>query len=121
VGVEHSAVDEYGALLLNEYLWLSKVDNEPLWREVVELIWRNGTQGFAYEGHTMWLGLERPIGSKGEALFPSEWSKYHTVGNKRGRINSHLAAWGGVYRTASIYEMAEEDLQWLREVAKPQK
>lgn len=121
VGVEHSAVDEYGALLLNEYLWLAKIDNEPLWREVVELIWRNGTQGFAYEGRTIWHGLERPIGSKNEAIFPSEWSKYHTVGNKRGSINNHLTVWGGVYRTASVYEMAEEDIQWLREATKPQK
>ena len=121
VGVEHSAVDEYGGLLIGEFLWLSKVDNEPLWREVAELIWRNGTQGFAYEGRRTWHGLERPIGSKNEAIFPSEWSKYHSVGKKRGSVNHHLTTWGGVYRTASIYELSEEDLQWLKEVAKPEK
>lgn len=121
VGVEHSAVDEYGALLISEYMWLSKVDNEPLWREVAELIWRNGTQGFAYEGRTIWNGLERPVGSKGEAVFPSEWSKYASVGNKRGSINNHLAAWSGIYRTASLYELSDEDLQWLKESTKPNK
>ena len=121
VGIEHPAVDEYGALLLSEYIWLSKVDNEPLWREVAELIWRNGTQGFAYEGRTVWHGLERPIGSKNEAVFPSEWSKYASVGRKRGSVNDHLTAWGGIYRTASVLELSEEDLQWLREATKPEK
>ena len=121
VGVEHPAVDEYGALLISEYIWLSKVDNEPLWREVAELIWRNGTQGFAYEGRTVWNGLERPVGGKGEAVFPSEWSKYASVGNKRGSINNHLTAWGGIYRTASLYELSDEDLQWLKESTKPNK
>ncbi len=121
VGVEHPAVDEYGALLIGEYLWLSKVDNEPLWREVAELIWRNGTQGFAYEGRTIWHGLERPIGGKNEAIFPSRWSKYASVGRKRGSVNDHLTAWGGVYRTASLYELSAEDLQWLKEQTKPNK
>ena len=121
VGVEHPAVDEYGALLIGEYLWLAKVDSEPLWREVAELIWRNGTQGFAYEGNTVWQGLERPVGSKNEAIFPSEWSKYHTVGNKRGSINNHLTAWPGVYRAASLYELSEEDLQWLKEATLPER
>ena len=121
VGVEHPAVDEYGALLIGEYLWLAKVDNEPLWREVAELIWRNGTQGFAYEGRTVWHGLERPVGAKNEAIFPSRWSKYATVGRKRGSVNDHLTAWGGIYRTASLYELPDEDLQWLKESTKPKK
>ena len=121
IGVEHSAVDEYGIILLNELLWLAKVDNEPLWREVVELMWRNGTQGFAYEGRNIWHGLERPIGSKNEAWFPCEWNKYATVGRKRGAVNDHLTAWAGAYRTTSIYEMEESDLQWLREATKPER
>ena len=113
VGVEHPAVDEYGAILLGEFLWLSRVDNEPLWREVAELIWRNGTQAFADENHLVWNGLERPLGSKNEALFPSQWSKYRTKEYKRGSINNHLTAWQGVYRTASIYDMTPEDREWL--------
>ena len=121
VGVEHPAVDEYGMILLNEYLWLAKVDNEPLWREVVELMWRNSTQGFSYEGRNIWHGLERPIGGKSEAIFPNIWSKYHTLPFKRGSINDHLTAWGGVYRTASVYDMEAEDLEWLRQATQPEK
>ena len=117
VGVEHPALDEYGALLLSEYLWLSKVDNQPLWKELAELIWRNGTQGFADEQRRIWHGLERPIGSKNEAIFPSQWSKYHTKAYKRGSINDHLTSWPGVYRTASIYDMTPEDRLWLESIA----
>lgn len=121
VGVEHSASDEYGAILMDDYLWLSKVDNEPLWREVAELIWRNGTQGFAYEGRTVWHGLERPVGGKSEAIFPNIWSKYRILPNKRGSINDHLTAWGGIYRTSTLYDMSEEDVAWLKEATKPEK
>ena len=84
-------------------------------------MWRNGTHGFAYEGRTIWHGLERPIGAKSEAIFPSIWSKYRTLPYKRGSINDHLSAWGGVYRTASIYEMSEENLAWLKEATQPEK
>ena len=116
VGVEHPAVDEYGAILLGEFLWLARVDNEPMWRDVAELIWRNGTQAIADENHRVWNGLERPIGSKGEALFISQWSKYHTKKFKRGSINNHLTAWQGVYRVASVYDMTPEDLEWLKSI-----
>jgi hypothetical protein len=109
-------VDEYGAILLGEFLWLARVDNEPMWRDVAELIWRNGTQAIADENHRVWNGLERPIGSKGEALFISQWSKYHTKKFKRGSINNHLTAWQGVYRVASVYDMTPEDLAWLKSI-----
>ena len=114
VGVEHPAVDEYGAILLGEFLWLARVDNEPMWRDVAELIWRNGTQAIADENHRVWNGLERPIGSKGEALFISQWSKYHTKKFKRGSINNHLTAWQGIYRVASVIDMTDEDRAWLK-------
>lgn len=119
VGVEHPALDEYGALLIGEFIWLSKIDNEPLWREIAELIWRNGTQGFADENRLIWHNLERPIGSKNEAIFPSRWSKYKTGEGMRGSINDHLIGWGGIFRTASLYELAEEDLQWLEQATMP--
>ena len=32
---------------------------------------RNGTQAFADEDHLIWNDLERPLGLKNEALFPS--------------------------------------------------
>ena len=120
VGVEHPALDEYGSLLISEYIWLSKIDNEPLWREVAELMWRHSTQGFADENRLIWHHLERPIGSKNEAIFPSRWSKYHFGENKRGSINDHLTGWAGVYRTASIYELSEEDIRWLDEATRPE-
>ena len=56
---------------------------------------RNGTQAFADEDHLIWNDLERPLGLKNEALFPSQWSKYHTKEYKRGSINNHLSSWQG--------------------------
>ena len=120
VGVEHPALDEYGSLLIGEYIWLSKVDNYPLWREVAELMWRNSTQGFADEQHLIWHNLERPLGSKNEAIFPSRWSKYHAGESKRGSINDHLTGWAGVYRTASVYDLSEDEIRWLREATRPE-
>ena len=119
VGVEHPALDEYGSLLIGEYIWLSKIDNETLWREIAALMWRNSTQGFADEEHRIWHNMERPIGSKNEAIFPSRWSKYRAGESKRGSINDHLTGWAGIYRTASVFDMSPEDVEWLKEVTRP--
>ena len=119
VGVEHPALDEYGSLLIGEYIWLSKIDNEMLWREIAALMWRNSTQGFADEEHRIWHNMERPIGSKNEAIFPSRWSKYRAGESKRGSINDHLTGWAGIYRTASVFDMSPEDVEWLKEVTRP--
>lgn len=64
-------------------------------------------------------GLERPVGSKNEAIFPARWSKYHLADKARGSINDHLTAWGGTYRLASLLELSEEDLQWLDVATRP--
>ena len=119
VGVEHPALDEYGSLLIGEYIWLSKIDNEPLWREIAALMWRNSTQGFADEEHRIWHNMERPLGSKNEAIFPCRWSKYRAGESKRGSINDHLTGWAGIYRTASVFDMSPEDVEWLKEVTRP--
>ena len=120
VGTEHSALDDYGNLLISELFTLSKVDRNPMWKEVAALMWRNGTQGFADENREIWHSLERPVGSKNEAWFQTRWSKYRTGENKRGSLNDHLMTWGGTYRLASLLELSEEDYAWLESVSQPQ-
>jgi len=115
VGAEHPALDEYACVLLPEFFELSRLDANPLWKEVAGLVWRNSTQGFADEQHRVFHGLERPVGAKNEAIFPTRWSKYAVGEKKRGSINDHLTAWGGTYRLASLLELSDEDLAWLAE------
>lgn len=119
VGTEHSALDDYGNLLISELFALSKADKDPMWKEVAALMWRNGTQGFADEDRDVWHSLERPVGSKNEAWFQTRWSKYRTGENKRGSLNDHLMAWGGTYRLASLRQLSAEDLAWLESVSQP--
>ena len=119
VGTEHSALDDYGNLLISELFALSKADKDPMWKEVAALMWRNGTQGFADENRDVWHSLERPVGSKNEAWFQTRWSKYRTGENKRGSLNDHLMAWGGTYRLASLRQLSAEDLAWLESVSQP--
>lgn len=119
VGTEHAALDDYGNLLISELFTLSKVDRNPMWKEVAALMWRNGTQGFADENRELWHSLERPVGSKNEAWFQTRWSKYRTGENKRGSLNDHLMTWGGTYRLASLQELSGEDLEWLESVSEP--
>ena len=120
VGTEHSALDDYGNLLISELFTLSKVDKNPMWKEVAALMWRNGTQGFADETRDIWHALERPVGSKNEAWFQTRWSKYRTGENKRGSLNDHLMTWGGTYRLASLRELSPEDYAWLETQSQPQ-
>jgi len=117
VGTEHPGIDDYGGLVLSELMTLAKDAHEPLSREVAALVWRNGTQGFAFEGREVWHALERPIGAKQEAWFPSRWSKYRTGERKRGSLNDHLMSWGGAYRLASLRKMSAEDRAWLESVS----
>ena len=119
VGAEHPALDEYACVLIPDFFGLSKATGDPLWKDVAALVWRNSTQGFANEDHRIWHGLERPVGSKNEAIFPSRWSKYRLGEKARGSINDHLTAWGGTYRLASIYDLSEGELAWLDAVTKP--
>lgn len=119
VGTEHAALDDYGDLLISELFTLSKVDRNPMWKEVAALMWRNGTQGFADENRDIWHSLERPVGSKNEAWFQTRWSKYRTGENKRGSLNDHLMTWGGTYRLASLQELSAEDKSWLESVSQP--
>ncbi len=119
VGTEHAALDDYGNLLISELFTLSRIDRDPMWKEVAALMWRNGTQGFADENREIWHSLERPVGSKNEAWFQTRWSKYRTGENKRGSLNDHLMSWGGTYRLASLQQLSAEDLDWLQSVSEP--
>ena len=113
VGAEHPALDEYACVLLPELFDLSRFTGESIWKEAAALIWRYSTQGFADEEHRIWHGLERPVGSKNEAVFMTRSSKYHVGESKRGSINDHLTAWGGTYRLASLLELSQEDIEYL--------
>jgi len=119
VGAEHPGLDEYACVLIPELMILSHVDGNPMWRDIAALIMRNASQCIADESFHYWQGLERPIGSKNEAIFPCRWSKYRVGEKKRGSINNHLVAWPGTYRLASIYELSAEDLLWLEEAVRP--
>lgn len=119
IGTEHSALDDYGDLLIPELFALSKADRCGMWREVAALMWRNGTQGFADENRELWHSLERPAGSKNEAWFQTRWSKYRTGENKRGSLNDHITAWGGTYRLASLRELSGQDIEWLDRESRP--
>lgn len=119
VGTEHSAVDDYGNLLISELMTLARADGNPMWREVAALMWRNGTQGFADEDRKIWHAMERPRGSKNEAWFPTRWSKYRTGERKRGSLNDHLMTWGGTYRLASLRELSDDDRAYLASVSVP--
>ena len=119
VGAEHPALDEYACVLIPEFMELARIDGNPMWRDVAALIWRYSTQGFADEHNRIWHGLERPVGSKNEAIFPTRWSKYHLADKARGSINDHLTAWGGTYRLAALLELQDEDLRWLENAVRP--
>ena len=119
VGAEHPGIDDYGCVLVADFIALSKFAGEPLWRDVAAFMWRNATQCFADEDHRVWHALERPVGAKNEAYFECRWSKYRTGERKRGHFGDFLTAWGGAYRTSSVYDLAPEDLAWLERACAP--
>jgi len=119
VGVQHPALDDYGCVLISDFVKLAKFTGDPLWREVAKLMWCNATQGFTDEQHLVWHGMERPLGAKNEAYFQTYWSKYRSLGHKRGHFNDLCTAWGGTYRLASIYDLPPEEFAWLVKACEP--
>ena len=119
VGVQHPALDDYGCVLIADFIKLSDFTKDPLWRGVARLMWCNATQGFADERHLVWHGMERPLGAKNEAYFQTYWSKYRSEGHKRGHFNDLCTAWGGTYRLASLYDLSERDFNWLVKTCEP--
>ena len=110
IGTEHAALDDYGCAMVADLMAFSRLDGNPLWRDVAALIWRNATQGFPTETRKVWLGLERPLGAKNEAYFQTRWSKYRTGERKRGHLNSHCTSWAAAHRATAIYDLSAEDL-----------
>ena len=119
IGTEHAALDDYGCAMVADLMAFSRLDGNPLWRDVAALIWRNATQGFPTETRKVWLGLERPLGAKNEAYFQTRWSKYRTGERKRGHLNSHCTSWAAAHRATAIYDLSAEDLLWLERVTRP--
>ena len=119
VGTEHPGLDDYGGVLVADLVTLSRIDGNQIWKQVAALMWRNATQGFPSERRRIWHGLERPLGAKNEAYFPTYWNKYRTGERKRGHVNDFCTAWAGVYRTSAIYDLSPEDLLWLDSATRP--
>lgn len=102
ISAEHHAIDAYAALMVNDFLKLSKFTGDPKWKDIGKLIWNNSIQAIATPQNRIWHKIERPIGAQNEGFFQTRWTKYRTDCNNRGHLNDYLGVWLSAFRLSNI-------------------
>ena len=91
VSTQHHHLDAFGMWLVPEWLKLSKLTGNPMWKEKALATWANGNLCVA-DGNTPYHGVIRPAGSQTEAYFQTRWS------GKPGYFHDWLVSWMSALR-----------------------
>ena len=113
VSAEHSALDAWGALLVDGLfrLWhLTGKDRYLIW---AKMTWWNALLCIATEDTPPIHGNKRPVGSQNEGFFHCRWTKYRPSCEERGHLNDNLQSWMGAYRLHTLSSADPEDLKLL--------
>lgn len=91
VSTQHHHIDGFGMWLVPEWLKLSKLTGNPIWKEMALATWANGNLCVA-DGKRAYHGVIRPAGSQTEAYFQTYW------GGKQGYFHDWLVSWMAALR-----------------------
>lgn len=119
ISAEHSALDPWGALLVDAMfrLWhITGNDNFKIW---ARMTWWNALLCIAIEDTPEIHGNKRPVGSQNEGFFHCRWTKYRPTCEERGHFNENLQSWMGAWRMYTLATMKREDLEVLWEESVP--
>ncbi len=115
ISAEHSALDAWGALLVDAMfrLWhITENENFKIW---AKMTWWNSLLCIATEDTPEIHGNKRPVGSQNEGFFHCRWTKYRPTCEERGHFNDNLYAWMGAWRLYTLSTMKQEDVAMLWE------
>lgn len=98
VSVQHPALDQYGELMVSEFLRLYDFTGKEVWKKRAIMMWYNSTQCITDETkNRVFHGIERPVGAQSEAFFIARWGHRKNC-NERGHITGWMPSWANVYR-----------------------
>ena len=95
VSTQHHHLDPFGLALVPEWLKLSKLTGNPIWKEKALAAWANANQVVA-NGVDMVHGVVRPAGSQTEAYFQTRWA------GKPGYFADWMVLWPSAFRLETL-------------------
>jgi hypothetical protein len=95
VSTQHHHLDPFGLALVPEWLKLSKLTGNAIWREKALAAWANANQMVA-DGTQEVHGVVRPAGGQTEAYFQTRWA------GKPGYFADWLVLWPSAFRLETI-------------------
>ena len=113
ISAEHSAIDPWGALVVNASLRLWRLTGNENFRVWAKMTWWNALLCITTEDTPLIHGNRRPIGSQNEAFFHCRWTKYRPTCEERGHFNDNLQTWMGAFRLHTLTATDPEHLTLL--------
>jgi hypothetical protein len=104
VSTQHHHLDPFGLALVPEWLRLSRLTGNPVWREKALAAWANANQVVA-DGTGQVHGVVRPAGSQTEAYFQTRWA------NKPGYFADWMVLWPSAFRLETLRTIGLEGFQ----------
>jgi hypothetical protein len=95
VSTQHHHLDPFGLAMVPEWLELSKLTGNPIWKEKALAAWANANQVVANGTDTV-HGVVRPAGSQTEAYFQTRWN------GKPGYFADWMVLWPSAFRLETL-------------------
>lgn len=106
VSAAHNALDPYGLYYVPEYLELSELTGNEMWKEMARALWYNGTQLIS-DGTLTIEGRVRPAGGQDESCRHTRWGRP----DYRFNVTSwNLCSWMGAFRMVALDMIKDWDI-----------
>jgi len=112
VSTQHRHLDPYAAFWVSDWIELSKLINDPQWKDKALAVWRNACQ-LVSDGTLEINGFVRPAGSQNEGFIQCYWNYIGKtgfspfLGGENDRINQWLVAWPGAFRLETLRRLKD--------------
>ena len=113
ISAEHSAIDPWGALLVDASFRLWRLTGNENFRIWARMTWWNALLCITTENTPLIHGNQRPLGSQNEAFFHCRWTKYRPTCEERGHLNDNLQSWMGAFRLYTLSVLDPEYVEFL--------
>ncbi len=94
VSTQHHHIDCYGLEFYEDFIALSKLTGETIWRERAHEIWNNSLYCIS-DGNLIIKGQRRPTGSQDEGFLQTRW---HTKKGEYFGVSEWLVVWNTAFR-----------------------
>lgn len=112
VSVQHHHLDPFALAFVVEWLKLSELTGEDIWRQRAIAAWANATFGIS-DGNLTVKGVKRPRGSQDEGFYHTHWgAPNENIDSPMGNVSCWLVAWPTAFRLQVLRQLKEMGKSW---------